>query len=140
VAGDVVAAARGGLDGVRIEFGRAAAAEDGGRHLVALERAQDAPQPFVAAVLRPLDRAAVDRARLQRRGAGEVARAFSVRPALEQDADQDGDALAAGPRGGFVVHCRIPTFEREGHLTRLAQGREGMRGSKPLESLGGTGA
>jgi hypothetical protein len=139
--GDVVTTARGGLDHVGIELGGAAAAEDGGRHLVALERAQDAQQAFVAAILCPLDGAAVDRARLQGRGAREIARAFAVRPGLEQDADQHGDALAAGPRWWI---CRSlqdsAVWEGRAPTTPCPPQGEGPRGSKPLESRRGTGA
>ena len=91
-----------------------AAAEDRGGNAMAVEGAENAPQALVAAVLRPLDGAAIDRTRLQGRGAGEVARAFPVRPALEQDADQHGDALSARPAGVLVVHLDAPDLQVEG--------------------------
>ena len=105
VPGNVVAGLGGGGDDVGIELAATPAAEDRGRDRMAIERAQDPPQPFIAAVLRPLDGAVVDGAGLQRRRAREIARTLPVRPGLEQDADQDGDGFSAGPDG--LLRCAL---------------------------------
>ena len=83
---------------------RSAGCRRSSRGPVAIERTQDPPRAFVAAVLRPLDGAVVVVSALAESWP-EVARAPPVRPGLEQDADRYGDRFSAGPNG--VLRCAL---------------------------------
>src|SRR5277367_2971201 len=107
VTGDFVAAFYGLTDGVGIKPGARGVRANGAGRVEAVERADDAPQTFVAAILAPGNSGVILCTWFQRRRLHRVRRGLALRPGFQKHRDCDRDAFALRPFEFAFAHQLI---------------------------------